>query len=116
MASSNTFVPPMAFHPGDTLAEKLQEMGLSANDCAVRGGLSVDIVNAVLAQTLDVTDSTALALEKVTEIPAYLWLRMQKVYNEFIQRDKEVHKTIPEEQRFRRPVVSYPMRGVYANM
>lgn len=36
MATLKKFVPPVEFHPGITLSDKLKEMGMSVKEFAVR--------------------------------------------------------------------------------
>ncbi|MCR5453631.1 MAG: XRE family transcriptional regulator, partial [Bacteroidales bacterium] len=62
------------FHPGETLEEKLQEMGLSNLEFAQVTGLDIDTVKGIVSCKIDITDAMAKRLEKGTQIPAYLWL------------------------------------------
>ena len=74
--------------PGMELAEKLEEMGLDANDLAARMGYTPKAVNDILQANCRITPDSAIALEMVTEIPAIYWLRRQMSYDEFISRER----------------------------
>lgn len=74
--------------PGRHLAEKLEEMGLDANDLAARMGYTPKAVNDILQGNCRITPESAISLEMVTEIPAGFWLRSQMAYDEFLSREK----------------------------
>ena len=74
--------------PGFELAEKLEEMGLDANDLAARMGYTPKAVNDILQAKCRITPESALSLEMVTDIPADYWLRRQMGYDEFVARER----------------------------
>lgn len=74
--------------PGRHLAEKIEEMGLDANDLAARMGYTPKAVNDILQGNCRITPESAISLEMVTEIPAGFWLRSQMAYDEFLSREK----------------------------
>lgn len=78
----------VVFPPGRTLAEKLQEMGLDANDLASRMGYTPKAVNDILQGYVRVTPEVAISLEMVTEIPCGFWLRRQNSYDEYLARKR----------------------------
>ena len=73
--------------PGRTLAEKLEEMGLDANDLAARMGYTPKAVNDILQGNCRITPEVAIMLEMITEIPASFWLRSQIAYDEYLSRE-----------------------------
>lgn len=75
------------FPPGRDLAEKLEEMGLDANDLAARMGYTPKAVNDILQGNCRITAEVALSLEMITDIPADYWLRSQIAYDEFVTRE-----------------------------
>lgn len=77
------------FHPGETLGEKIQELGMSATEFAEQAHLTERYVKRVIAQKAAVTPETAVAFEMVTKIPAYLWLKMQHDYDDFMLSQKK---------------------------
>ncbi len=88
MATLKKFVPPVEFHPGITLSEKLKEMGMSVKEFAVRTSKPEKTIFAVIGGKSSVTSDMAVAFESVTKIPAYFWLNMQRGYDEYIARQK----------------------------
>lgn len=73
--------------PGRHLAEKLEEMGLDANDLAARMGYTPKAVNDILQGNCRITPEVAIMLEMITEIPASFWLRSQIAYDEYLSRE-----------------------------
>ena len=78
--------------PGETLAEKLNEMKLDVNDLATRTGYTAKTINELLTAKCRITPEMAINLEYALHIPAHAWLEMQKMYDEFLFR-KKLHST-----------------------
>lgn len=83
------FIPPVAFHPGETLSEKLHEMGMSIKEFAVRTSKPEKTIFAVINGSSALTSSMAVAFESVTHIPASFWMNKQRVYDEYVARTKQ---------------------------
>ena len=62
MATLKKFVPPVEFHPGITLSEKLKEMGMSVKEFAVRTSKPEKTIFAVIGGKSSVTSDMAVAL------------------------------------------------------
>ena len=77
-----------SFHPGVTLEEKLEEMGMSVKEFAIRTDKPEKTINAVLKGDSSVTPDMAVAFEIVTGIPASFWMNKQQNYNEYVARKK----------------------------
>ena len=86
---------PVVYHPGETLEEKLQEMGMGVKEFATRVSKPEKTIIAVLKGKSSITPDMALSFELVTRIPADMWLRYQKNYDEYIARKKR-EKTLQE--------------------
>ena len=67
---ATAFQPDYTVHPGETLRVRLEEVGLSQSDLAVRSGLSAKHVNQIIKGVAPITHETALTLELVTGTPA----------------------------------------------
>ena len=91
----NQYTPSVYFHPGETLVEKLEEMGMSSKEFAVRTGKPEKTISAVLNGKSAITPDMAIQFEKVTKIPAHFWMNSQRGYDEYIAREK--HKRTIEE-------------------
>ena len=84
MRMETKYQPIKAFHPGETLAEKLQELEMSVSDFSAQAGLPAFMVESIIAGTMSVTADMALAFEQVTLIPAHYWLNAQHNYDEYL--------------------------------
>jgi addiction module HigA family antidote len=80
--------PPVAFHPGETLEEKLAELGMGPKEFAVRSGKPEKTVIAILKGKSSITPEMAVQFEHVLKIPAHFWLNMQRNYDEFLAREE----------------------------
>ena len=84
MAKTGQYIiPERAFHPGETLEEKLAEMGMTNVDFAHKTGLDIEYVNGITSCVIDITPCVATILEQGTNIPADFWLNKQHYYNHY---------------------------------
>ncbi len=88
MAKQNQYFPQSRPHPGITLAEKLEEMGMGAKEFAVRTRKPEKTISAVLNGKSSITSDMAIQFEQVTQIPAHFWMNSQRKYDEFLARKK----------------------------
>lgn len=88
MATINQYFPQVVFHPGDTLEEKLQEMGMGPKEFAIRTGKPEKTIIAVIKGDSSITADMAIQFESVTKIPAHFWMNSQRIYDEFVAREK----------------------------
>jgi len=84
LIKKNQYVPQIRFHPGETLAEKLEEMGISSDELAILTGKQEKVINAILHGRSAITPDMAEQFENVTQIPAHFWLNCQRSYDKFI--------------------------------
>lgn len=77
-----------AVPPGETLAEWLEERGMSQGQLAQRLDKSTKHVNQMINGVAPIVPSTALDLEFVTGIPARFWLAREAAYREDLERLK----------------------------
>lgn len=84
MKTKPSYIPPIAFHPGEELGEKLQDMGMTVNEFAERTLLSPQTILDVIACKIAVDEVIASQFEKVTGIPVHFWLAKQQRYDEFL--------------------------------
>lgn len=104
MANYNNEVTKLCeyFHPGEDLEEKLQEMGISITDFSTLSNLPESIVRDIIKGEASITADIAIALEYTTQIPAYMWLRAQHDYDEYIVSQKRKSTYITALQRLTR--------------
>ncbi len=88
MTLENQYFPDVVFHPGSTLEEKLQEMGMSIKEFALRTEKPEKTIIAVLKGSSAITQEMAIKFENVTQIPSNFWMRNQQRYDEFKTRKK----------------------------
>ena len=67
-------------HPGEILAEELEELGLSANAFAKTLGVPTNRITAILNGQRGVTADTALRLARYFGTGPQLWLNLQQTY------------------------------------
>ena len=79
--TANNVEPVIYFHPGEFLKEKIQEMELTEGEFSKLCGISENKIKLICACKADVDEPTALALEKATTIPVYMWLKFQESFN-----------------------------------
>lgn len=89
MTKQNEYVPSIVFHPGETLEEKLQEMGMGPKEFALRTNKPEKTITAILKGDSSITSDMAVQFENVTKIPAHFWLKQQVQYDEFVARQKQ---------------------------
>lgn len=78
----------VVYHPGETLEEKLSEMGMGIKEFATRVSKPEKTIIAVIKGKSSITPDMALSFEMVTRIPSHMWLSHQKNYDEYIARKK----------------------------
>lgn len=103
MNRKNQFFPSIVFHPGVTLAEKLEELNMGRNEFAIRTDKPEKTILAVIKGDSSITPDMAIRFEHVLKIPAYFWLKRQADYDEYIIRERrraELENTIDWAMRF----------------
>ena len=92
MEKQNQYFPSVVFHPGETLAEKLEEMEMGPKEFALRTGKPEKTIIAVLKGESSITADMAVQFENATRIPAQFWMNHQRSYDEYMAREK--HKAV----------------------
>ena len=88
MAPENKYYPESVPHPGETLAEKLEEMGMGPKEFALRSAKPEKTITAILKGNSSITSDMAVQFENVTKIPAHFWMNHQRGYDEYLAREK----------------------------
>lgn len=76
------FNPDYAIHPGVTLKDTIDAMGMSQVELAERTGLSPKHINEIVKNKSAVTPDTAIKLSTVFGMSASFWNNLQKKYDE----------------------------------
>lgn len=103
MKTFNQYHPQSRPHPGETLAEKLEEMQMGPKEFALRTGKPEKTIIAVLKGESSITPDMAVQFENATRIPANFWMNHQKAYDEYIAREKNkevINMAVPWAQQF----------------
>lgn len=82
-----------AIHPGEHLAEELEELDMSAAELARRLGVPTNRVTEILNGRRAITGDTALRLAHFFGTSAQFWLNLQSLYDLRIAQ-KKAGKTI----------------------
>ena len=88
MAKQNQYFPQSVPHPGETLAEKLEEIEMGPKEFALRTGKPEKTIIAIVNGQSSITPDMAVQFESVTKIPANFWMNHQRGYDEYIAREK----------------------------
>jgi len=70
-----------AIHPGEHLAEELEELGLSAAELARKINVPTNRVTQILNGTRSITGDTAVRLAHFFGTSAQFWLNLQSLYD-----------------------------------
>ncbi len=83
------FKPDWSIHPGEVLEEYVEALGLSQAEFARRADLTAKLVNTIIKGKNPVEASTAVNLERVTGMKAYIWTRLQDDWDLSVSRASE---------------------------
>ena len=81
-----TYAPQEVSPPGSTLRDLMDERTLTQRELARRLGRPVQAINEILAGKKEITEDTAIELERVLQVPAQFWLVRESHYREYLAR------------------------------
>ena len=88
----------LIIHPGETIADVLQDRGITQTELAIRTGVTPAYISNVIAGKKDISANFALALEYALDVPKSFWLNLQANYDsELLELNEE--QTISEAER-----------------
>lgn len=87
-----TWAPTEVSPPGDTLIELIDERGISQSELARRMGRPLTAINEIVLGAKEITEDTALELERVLGTPAQFWLSRESRYREFLARQRDASR------------------------
>lgn len=88
MIKQNQYNPLQVTHPGKTLSEKLNEIGMSSKEFALKIGDSENTINEIVNGTLGIRSELAKKFELATMIPEHFWLNLQSQYDETTNKER----------------------------
>jgi len=80
------YTPVLAIPPGETLAEALEERGMTQAELAKRISRPQKTINEIIKGKTAITAETALQLEQAFSIPARFWNNLESNYRDIIAR------------------------------
>ncbi|MBE7502890.1 MAG: HigA family addiction module antidote protein [Verrucomicrobiales bacterium] len=108
MSTITRFQPDYAIHPGETLAETLEELGMSQVELAQRMGRPLQMISEIVQGKKAITAETALQLERATGVPANFWNSAQRNYEAAVARLAEERDLAPDSDWLDR----FPLRAL----
>jgi len=90
------YSPDYAVAPGETLLEKITDMGMTQAELALRLGRTQKHVSRLINGIEPITQATAIALERVTGIPAQFWNSRETLYRERLARIEDQKRLAAE--------------------
>lgn len=88
-----TNVPPI--HPGEHLAEMLEELGISQYRLAKTMGTPARRINEIIHGNRSITADTALRLGQALGMTPEFWLNLQRMYDLDVARSSTDVRAIP---------------------
>ena len=79
----------IALHPGDVLSNELEAREIKKTVFAEQIGMKPGHLSELLHGKRHVSAANSIKLEKLLDIPAEYWLRVQVYYDLFVERNKE---------------------------
>ena len=76
----NNLSKDFIIHPGVTVKEKLDDIGITTNELAIKTDFKLDYINGIINEKENITPEFAKALEKVTDVSSTFWLNLQSNY------------------------------------
>lgn len=76
----NNLSKDFIIHPGVTVKEKLEDIGITTNELAMKTNFTLDYINGVINEKENITPEFAKVLEKVTDVSSTFWLNLQNNY------------------------------------
>ncbi|MDE6053029.1 MAG: HigA family addiction module antidote protein [Lachnospiraceae bacterium] len=88
----------LIIHPGETIADVLEDRGITQAELATRTGVTAAYVSNVIAGKKDISANFALSLEYALGVPKSFWINLQANYDaDLLEINKE--QTISAEER-----------------
>ena len=90
--------PDLLIHPGETIADLLEERSITQKELAQRTGVSEAFLSDVIHGKKDISKGLAMGLEYALDIPSSFWLNLQANYDAELLGLKEEETVLDEEK------------------
>src|SRR3990167_3995486 len=84
------YSPDRVSPPGDTLADILDERGMTQAELAERTGRPLKTINEIIKGKAAITSETAIQFERVFGTTAEFWSQREANYRAYLARQKEL--------------------------
>lgn len=91
-----TYKPSFVSPPGDTLADLLEERGMTQAELAERTGRPLKTINEIIKGKAAITSETAIQLERVLGAEAEFWNQREANYRAYLAREKETETLVSQ--------------------
>lgn len=81
MSVNQDIWPDIAIHPGETVADLIEQRGLTQAKVAELMGRPPQVINEIVRGKKNITAETAVGLEAVLDMPAQFWTNLQAIYD-----------------------------------
>ena len=117
MNPATLFQPDYAIQLGESLAETLEELGMSQAELAQRMGRPLQMICEIIQGKKAITAETALQLERATGVPANFWNSSQRNYEATRARLEEERGLVPASSWLKQfPVKALMEKGLDSKM
>ncbi|HXI14087.1 MAG TPA: HigA family addiction module antitoxin [Thermoanaerobaculia bacterium] len=96
-STKTEYNPLLVSPPGETLAETLEELGMSQTELARRMGRPTKTINEIVQGKTAILPETAFQLENVLGIPASFWLARETAYRTSLARSVRQNTVVAPE-------------------
>ena len=87
MATANSqYAPDSVVSPEQVLKGYIEDMGISQHDLALKCGYTPEIVNKIINGETRIDENIANQLEQSLGLKAYIWLGIERKYQDFLAR------------------------------
>ena len=90
------YEPDYTVVPGETLGERLIELGMDQRELAMRLEISTKCVSQIINGKAPITHKIAIGLERVTGVPSHVWNNLEMNYRESLasiaDQDQQISK------------------------
>lgn len=83
--------PDLLVHPGETIAEAIEDRGINQKELAIRTGFSEKHISTILNGKKSISAKFAIALELALDIPSTFWNNLQANYDLELESFNEIN-------------------------
>ena len=102
--------PDLLIHPGETIADLLEERSITQKELAQRTGVSEAFLSDVIHGKKDISKGLAMGLEYALDIPSSFWLNLQANYDAELLGLKEEETVLDEEKAVLKKIQQMPRK------